>query len=122
MKALAVAIATLAVVSSLPALAAEQPLLQNYITGAEFLALTHHEQVLYVTGAFNSLHVSAMPTSVALICTQGMTRERLTAVLEKWLKDHPESATANAAGEILSALVDVCPVAAAVARQKKLIP
>ena len=86
---------------------------KTFASGQDYLKLSEIEQLNYVSGAYDSISESLgqIPNNWLFSCTRDWSLGQVTAVLTKWLKEHPERWHRPAAAELKLAIGSVCPSA-----------
>lgn len=88
---------------------------QYFYKAGAFLEMGEADRTVYVTGLMDGFYASALfgasdETAASLIsCTKGMDNKQLTAIVTKYVKDHPEYWHLALSVEAYNALNDACP-------------
>lgn len=86
-----------------------------FATAKVFIALPEDDRVTYATGLMDGFYAAEMfrgDGSVVerlRVCTKPMDSKQITAIITKYIKDHPESWHMPASVEAHNALNDACP-------------
>ena len=86
-----------------------------YLKAGQFLALSELDRVDYITGLMDGFYGVAMfgasDETVAILnsCTKDMGSKQVTAIIEKYVRDHPESWHLPLSVEAYNALNSACP-------------
>ena len=86
-----------------------------YLTAENFNGLSDDDQMVYITGLMDGfLGVGLFGASDEAVaglttCTQGMDVEQATAIIMKWVKDHPKYGQYPMSVVAYDALLNSCP-------------
>jgi hypothetical protein len=97
----------------------------HFYKAEDFLKMSDQDRELYATGLVDGFLASAFfdaPDEVVAwmkSCTRDMSSKQVSAVIVKYIKDHPEWWNRSASGNAYYALVDACPTPAKSAAPNK---
>jgi hypothetical protein len=90
----------------------------HFYKAEDFLQMSDTDRELYASGLVDGFLASAFfdaPDEVVAwmkSCTRDMSSKQVSAVIVKYMKDHPEWSSRSASGNAYYAFVDACPTPA----------
>jgi Rap1a immunity proteins len=87
----------------------------HFYTAETFLEMNEADRLVYASGLFDGFGASALfgatNETIANLasCTKDMDSKQVSAIITKYMKDHPEKWHLPASVEAFKALNDVCP-------------